>query len=143
MSETHVISALKDKRAELSGELIAAERRIIQIRADLEALDRTIRVFDPTLAPHTIRPVLKRRKPTVFQHGDFTRVLLSILRRSEAAMTVREIAAQIAADYRIDVSSLHAMNQLMVKVRSTLARQKGGLLISGKRGDAAEWRVAD
>ena len=50
MAETHVISALREKRAELSGELIAAEKRIIQLRADLESLDGALRVFDPTKA---------------------------------------------------------------------------------------------
>jgi hypothetical protein len=32
MADPHVISALREKRAELSGELIAAEKRIIQLR---------------------------------------------------------------------------------------------------------------
>jgi hypothetical protein len=32
MADPHVISALKAKRAELSGELIAAEKRILQLR---------------------------------------------------------------------------------------------------------------
>ena len=32
MADPHVISALKAKRAELSGELIAAEKRIVELR---------------------------------------------------------------------------------------------------------------
>jgi hypothetical protein len=35
MADPHVISALREKRAELSGELIAAENRIVQLRADI------------------------------------------------------------------------------------------------------------
>jgi hypothetical protein len=39
MADPHVISALRSKRAELSGELIAAEKRIVQLRADIDSLD--------------------------------------------------------------------------------------------------------
>src|ERR1700724_3890733 len=61
MADPHVISALREKRAELSGELIAAEKRILQLRDDIASLDRTIRVFDPTSEPHKIRPILRRK----------------------------------------------------------------------------------
>jgi hypothetical protein len=64
MADPHVISALRSKRAELSGELIAIERRIVQLRADIASLDGAIRVFDPTAAPDKIRPILRRKKPT-------------------------------------------------------------------------------
>lgn len=69
MADPHVISALRAKRAELSGELIAAEKRILQLREDINSLDRTIRVFDPTAEPHTIRPILRRKKPTIIPRG--------------------------------------------------------------------------
>jgi hypothetical protein len=45
MADPHVISSLRQKRAELSGELIAAEKRILQLREDISSRDRTIRVF--------------------------------------------------------------------------------------------------
>jgi hypothetical protein len=38
MADPHVISARRAKRAELSGELIAAEKRIVQLRADIDSL---------------------------------------------------------------------------------------------------------
>jgi hypothetical protein len=101
MAEPHVISALRDKRAELDGELRQTEKRIIQLRADLENIDGALRVFDPSLAPRTIRPKLKRRPPTHFPRGQFSRTVLDTLRRAEAPMTARDIATQIASDYRL------------------------------------------
>jgi hypothetical protein len=65
MVDPHVISALRSKRAELSGELVAAEKRVVQLRADIASLDGAIRVFDPTAAPDKIRPILRRKKPTL------------------------------------------------------------------------------
>ena len=139
MADPHVISALKAKRAELSGELIAAEKRIVELRADINSLDRTIRVFDPTSEPHTIRPILRRKKPTLIPRGQCSRAILDMLRRAEVPMTAREIAAQLAARYQMDAGNMGAMNALVAKVRNTLARQKG--LASEMRSDAKAWRV--
>jgi hypothetical protein len=139
MADPHVISALKAKRAELSGELIAAEKRIVELRADINSLDRTIRVFDPTSEPHTIRPILRRKKPTLIPRGQCSRAILDMLRLAEVPMTAREIAAQLAARYQMDASNMDAMNALVAKVRNTLARQKG--LASEMRSDAKAWWV--
>jgi hypothetical protein len=140
MADSHVISALRAKRAELSGELIAAEKRIVELRADIDSLDRTIRVFDPTSEPHKIRPILRRKKPTPIPRGQCSRAVLDMLRRhADGPMTAREITVQLAARYQIDASDTGAMNALVSKVRNTLARQKG--LASEMRGDAKAWRV--
>src|SRR5258706_16147056 len=125
MADPHVISALKAKRAELSGEMIAAEKRILQLRDDIASVDRTIRVFDPTSEPHTIRPILRRKKPTLIPRGQCSRAILDTLRLAEVPMTAREIAAQLAARYQMDAGNMDAMKMLVAKVRNTLARQKG------------------
>jgi hypothetical protein len=139
MAEPHVISALRDKRAELDGELRQAEKRIIQLRADLESIDGTLRVFDPSLAPRTIRPKLRRKPPAHFPRGQFSRTVLDTLRCASDPMTARDIATHIASDYRIDVSATAAMNRLVAKVRQTSTSHRGSLA-SERRGDAIYWR---
>ena len=58
-------------------------------------------------------------------------------------MTAREIATQIAVDYRMDVSTAKAMDAMLARVRNALARQKDGTLTSEKRADGAVlWRAA-
>lgn len=139
VAETHVISALKEKRAELSGELIAAEKRMVRLRADIDSLDGAIRVFDPTSEPCKIRPILRRKKLTSIPRGQCSRAILNLLRRADGSMTAREIAAQLAAHYQIDTSNRDAMSAFIAKARNTLARQKG--LVSEVQGDAKAWRV--
>jgi hypothetical protein len=142
MTETHVISALRQKRAEMSGELMQAERRIIQLRADLTALDATIRVFDPTIASSAIRPRVKRKPPAIFQHGQFSRTVLAVLHRATDPMMAREIAQQVAMDHRLETEG-RAMDALVSKVRGALARQKEGAVVSERRLDATVvWRAA-
>jgi hypothetical protein len=121
--------------------LIAAEKRIFQLREDIASLDRTIWVFDPTSEPHTIRPILRRKKPTLIPRGQCSRAVLDMLRHADNPMTAREIAAQLAARYQMDASNTDAMKALVAKVRNTLARQKG--LASETRGDAKAWWMAD
>src|SRR5580704_5126281 len=141
MADPHVISALREKRAELSGELIAAEKRILQLRDDISSLDRTIRVFDPTAEPHTIRPILRRKKPTLIPRGQCSRAVLDMLRHADSPMTAREITGQLAARYQVDTGNTDSLKPLVAKVRNTLARQKG--LASELRGDTKAWMVAD
>jgi hypothetical protein len=80
LAEPHVISALRAKRAELSGDLIAAQKRLEKLRDDLDAVDRTLRVFDPRQHPEKIRPVVKRKGDRMFGYGECTRAILNALR---------------------------------------------------------------
>ena len=45
MAESHVVSALANKRAEIAGMIARAEQQLGQFRADLVHLDATIRLF--------------------------------------------------------------------------------------------------
>jgi hypothetical protein len=45
------LSPLRAKRAEMAGEIDAAERRADQLRADLIHIDAVLRLFDPEAIP--------------------------------------------------------------------------------------------
>ena len=109
--------------------------RIIQLRADLENLDGAIRIFDPTIAPQKIRPIHRRKPTSFFARGAASRAILDALRRADAPMTAREIAAQLAACHQLDVSTTQSMNKLVAKVRNTVVRHRDGALMSEKAGD--------
>ena len=49
MGELHVISALKDKRAELAGLIDHLERQLGQHQADLIHVDAVIRLYAPEI----------------------------------------------------------------------------------------------
>jgi hypothetical protein len=141
MGDTFVISGLRKKRAELSGELIAAEKRVLQLRTDLDCIDGAIRLFDPAAEPRKIRPVRTRSVFGPIPRGQCSRAILDMLRRADQPMTARDIAAQLAGDYGIDASAPGSMKGLVAKVRNTLLHQKG--LASELREGAKAWRVRD
>src|SRR3954464_14477522 len=95
MAEAHVVAALKDKRAELSGSIADLEKRISQHRADLLHVDAVLRLFAPELEPSTILPRAGRRPNSWFKPGELARLVLEVLRTAPAALSVRDITGQV------------------------------------------------
>jgi len=79
MAESHVVSALVDKRAELAGQIVRIEQQLGQFRADLIHADATIRLFAPTLEPETIHAKVIRRRDGWFETGEVKRRVLEVL----------------------------------------------------------------
>jgi hypothetical protein len=119
MADPHVISALREKRAELSGELIAAEKRILQLRTDIDSLDGAIRVFDPTSEPHKIRPILRRKKSAFIPRGQCSRAILDMLRRADSPMTAREISCPACSALPAGRQQRGCDERVVAKVRNT------------------------
>jgi len=96
MTDTHVISALKDKRARLDGEIKMRRFQIMRLEIELAHVDAVIRMFRPGFDPSTIatkRTIKRSRAGTV--KGSGTREALTILRECGDALTSREIAERI------------------------------------------------
>lgn len=80
MAQPHVVSALIDKRAEIAGQILEAERHITRLRADLAHVDASLRMFDPEIRPSDIRPRVPRSRMTNFKRSEMTRLCRDILR---------------------------------------------------------------
>ena len=141
MENTFVLSGLKAKRAELDGELRQTEKRLAALRADLDAIDRAIRVFDPEARPHTIRPKAIRKAAPGFRHGEFSRLVLDVLRDIGGTVSTRDVAEKLAERRGLDISTPHAMELLGNRVRNALLRQRDGI-VRLRDGGQMLWRVA-
>jgi len=91
MAEPHVVAALKDKRAELSGGIADLEKRIGQHRADLLHVDAVLRLFAPDFEPAAIPPKAVRQPSGWFRPGELARMVLEVLRAAPAPLSIREI----------------------------------------------------
>jgi hypothetical protein len=76
MAETHVVSALVEKRAEIAGQITRFEQQVGQFRADLTHVDATIRLFAPDLTPDAIPAKVIRRSDGWFASGEVKRRVL-------------------------------------------------------------------
>ena len=99
MAETHVVTALRAKRAEISGHVHDLERKLARHRASLASINSTIRLYAPELDPDNIPPKRTYRRTRYFAKGELSRRVLSMLRQAGGKpMTTAVITAVIVAD---------------------------------------------
>jgi hypothetical protein len=87
MTNTHVISALRLKRAEISGHVHDLEKRIARQRANLANLDATIKLFSPGTNPDAIPPKRVYRRTGYFAHNELSRLTQDVLRTASGPLT--------------------------------------------------------
>src|SRR5271169_1215221 len=84
MAETHVISALRAKRAEVSGYIHDLEKRAKTWRVRLAHIDATIKIFSPEIDPDAIPPKRRYAPPEGMTDADMARrhaeVFLDVIR---------------------------------------------------------------
>ena len=85
MAETHVISALRAKRAEVSGYIHDLEKKVKTWRARLAHIDATIKIFSPEIDPEAIPPRRTYRRSDYFKKGEFARLVLTSCARRTAS----------------------------------------------------------
>ena len=140
MAEPHVISALRTKRAELSGEVLGAQKRLEKLRDDLDAIDRTLLVFDPSRHPEKIRPVAKRKSGNLFAYGECTRAVLNVLRDAPEPMTAERIVDRVALDCGIAVEAPDVASDLKWRTKTALDRLHQRGVVNGD-GKPVRWSV--
>jgi hypothetical protein len=140
MAETHIISALTEKRAELAGLLAHHRKQIAQISKDLKIVDTTIKMFEPDYRIHAIKPKRYQRKNSFFKHGEAHKAILDILRKSGKPLSTNDIASLLMSIRSIDsehekalrasiLTTLHGQRKNGI-VESTGRDQNGGCLWS-------------
>lgn len=93
MSESHAISALRRKRAELSGELVELETRRRALSTKISHVDETLKLMGFEGNPNDIPA--RRKRGWIFKRGQLQRIVFSVLRDAEGPIQNREIAAQV------------------------------------------------
>ena len=120
MSESHVVSALANKRAEMAGLIARAQQQIGQFRADLAHLDATIRLFAPAMEPETIPAKRIRQSDLRFEPGGLSRRVLDALRRAGAPIRAPNLVRAVMIENRLDPADRAAFAQVQWKVRLKL-----------------------
>jgi hypothetical protein len=133
-SNTHAIAAICKRLAEVSGELIAIEKRWRTLREAHHALSQTLRIFDPDADSHPVKP--KRPYRRVLPHGGVKLSLLVInaLRASGHPMTTPDVMAALG-EYA------NAIPDAERRVRAALnyLARSGRIITKGGEHGAALW----
>jgi hypothetical protein len=127
MAESHVVSALVNKRAEIAGMIARTEQQLGQFRADLVHLDERIRQSD-----------------LWFEQGELSRRVLDALRRAGEPIRAPDLVKAVMIDKGLDPADRPTFARVQWKMRDTLNRlNKRGLLASDGTGHGVLWRIAD
>ena len=97
MADTHVISALVKKRAELRGDIIHYKQLIATLDKDLQTIDATIKIFDVDYDISSIKPVIKSRN-RFFNNGEAKVLVLEVLKNSSLPISTDKISDIIAVN---------------------------------------------
>ena len=120
MAESHVVSALVSKRAEIAGLIARTEQQLGQFRADLVHLDATLRLFAPGLEPKTIPAKRIRQADLWLEHGELPRRVLDALRRAREPIRAPDVARAVMIDKGLDPADRQSFARVQWKVRDTL-----------------------
>jgi hypothetical protein len=98
MVESHVVSALREKRVKVAGCIARLERQLDQQRADLTHIDGVLRLFEPDRDPEAIKPKrIYARRTRYFARNELSRLCRESLRDNERLSTEDIVNAVIAA----------------------------------------------
>jgi hypothetical protein len=141
MAETHVVSALIEKRARVSGTLVTPQLRILQIKADLAHLDACLRMFKADYEPDDIEPKRTFGKSLAgLPKGAGSRGALDILRDTSEALSCPELARRILERAGKEPEP-QAVLMLAKTIHSSFARQKNPTVRFDRTTFPGTWRL--
>jgi hypothetical protein len=148
MAQSHCLSGLVAKRAELAGEMLELEKQLEAIRSKLRHLDATILLFDPHHAIAAIKPKRPAAGVELFQNGELSRLIYDVYDALRDAgggpMTVRAIAVAVAAAKGFDRDDRDLFADVHRRVGKALRKKACGVLRRVPLdGRAIGWVAAD
>jgi hypothetical protein len=143
MVADHVLSGLLRKRAELAGEIEHADTMLRQLRIDLDALDQTIRLFDPDIDLEEIKPKPLPPRHQAFR-GELSRLLLDTLRQSNRPMSVQELASRVMAERGLNATDKRLARAILKRVGAALRHLRSRSQVRSQEGtgQGLVWEIA-
>ena len=113
MSESHVVSALKEKRIQVASQIEALQGQLRKAVIDLDHVEASLKLFDPdidlaALSPRKVAPVLYDHK------GDTGRVILDTLRSSMRPLSTAQVCEAVMKARNLDTND-RALCRLRMK----------------------------
>ena len=142
MAETHVISALTKKRAEVLGEIKHYEKLLKQSKLNLQSIDHTIHIFDESYDLRTIR-AKRVSSERYFKNGEAKTMILDVLRTATEPINTTSISKSIASEKGIDNKEDFDLERFSKVVLASLTRCESSELIErvGKDGLSILWQI--
>jgi hypothetical protein len=129
MADTHVISALREKRIKIATEIEDLQARLRKAVTDLDHCEATLKLFDPTADISKLGP---RKVPQVLSdiHGDTGRIILSTLRTATVPLPTYKICEAVMKARNLDTDDKGLCRLMMKRTVANLKHwhRKRGLI---------------
>ena len=125
MAESHVVSALTDKRAELLGLIEHHQVQIQCLSINIDQLDATLLLFDADYDFKKAKSKGIRVTNPWFKQGEVPRLLLEMLGKSEQPISTTQLTGNLIQLKGIDVAGLKERDRLSKLVFGALKRMSG------------------
>jgi hypothetical protein len=135
----NTVAGLIEKHREIAGQIEAKRRELDRLVADLEAVEHTIRLFDPNAQ-------LGRAKPLPSPHaafkGEMRRDVMAALRAAREPLTSLDVARQVIAMRKLPTDSDNVI-RIRKRVGAALwkLKAKGWVQEVPCEGDYKRWRL--
>ena len=141
MAESHLISVLTKKRAELLGQIESHQKEIQRISETLLHVDHTIKLFSPEFDLRSVKSKRTNQRNPYFSRGELQVLVLTCLRESNNPMGYKEIVVQILEVKGMDEYLGDCVSPSLIKVLNRL-RIKGIIVAIGNHRPYL-WKIAD
>jgi hypothetical protein len=132
MEESPIIKALRDKRAEIHGQIAAYQAQIAQAKHDPAHVNATIRMFTDVECQRT-RYIVSHG---FFKKGEIADLCVRHLRQDND-LTTRELAERVMCERDLDPTDTALRNSVVFKVVQALrhaARRKIVVMVEKRKG---------
>ena len=137
-SNQYALAALRERRAEIAGEITELESRLRHLRESLTCLDGTLALFQPGDDPKAVKPIRPYHRVKLFGAGKLNRMVLDALRRGGRPMTTAEVVSSICEALGYGEDATKGMKNRVRSNLAYLARVGGSVVKEGER-EGARW----
>lgn len=131
---TETQNGLLKTRSDLFNEAERITERLAEIKNDIKALDKTLRLVGYTGDLDAIMP--RRKRNVIFGQGELLGALMLELRHAEGPMRSRELAQNVLAASGDDIRDKRAVSDLTRRVSKCLRKQREKGVVIGKQDES-------
>ena len=141
LGNKYAIAALRERRAELAGEIKQLESRLRNLRESLVHLDGSLCLFDPDGNPKSIKAKRPYKRVKLFGAGKLNQLILDALRTGERPMRTQEVIEAIIKRLGYGPDAANAVKDRIRANLRYLVVNRGLVVREGER-ETATWRLS-
>ena len=141
LGNQYALHALRERRAEMAGEMTQLLERVRYLKQAIHSLDGTLAIMAPGCDPSTIRPKRPRTKAKLFGAGKLNALIYDALRKGDRPMSLVEVCEAIGEAVGFGPKAVVGLRSRVRSALLYLTKVRGTVIKEGER-EAARWLIS-